>query len=228
MDTTLDNYADYLAAFVRMRYKKRRITIVAISFGFVVATRMLQRYPDLAKRVDLVVSMVGFMHRDDFVYKPRKRWLMRMASGFFSLRPVSWIFRYVFLNGPIIRTVYASLPNGKRRLSSMNPIEARAMLDFDVGLWQLNDVSTHWRTTYEFLGLDNCRQQISLPVWHVGSKNDHYFNNDIVEQHMLVVFSSCTMLTMDAKAHTPSVTGNKAEMAIMLPSRLRRELSRQG
>src|SRR5687767_2102595 len=43
---TIDNYADYLAAFIKMRYKRQRITILGISFGFVVATRMLQRYPE--------------------------------------------------------------------------------------------------------------------------------------------------------------------------------------
>jgi pimeloyl-ACP methyl ester carboxylesterase len=215
---TIDNYADYLAAFVRMRYKRRRITIIGISFGFVVATRMLQRYPDLAKKVDLVVSMVGFMHHDDFRFKPRNRQLMILFSGFISLRPVAWFFRYVCLNGPAIKAVYARLPAGKRRLSTMDPVEAREMLDFDVTLWHLNDVHTHWRTTYEFLNIDNCRKQIALPVWHVGSNNDHYFDNAIVEQHMLVVFNSCTMLLIDAKAHTPSVTGGKAELAIMLPA----------
>src|SRR5262249_48894244 len=64
---TLDNMADYLASFIKLRYKRRRITIVGMSYGFVVATRMLQRFPDLAKRVDLIVSLVGFAHKDDFV-----------------------------------------------------------------------------------------------------------------------------------------------------------------
>jgi pimeloyl-ACP methyl ester carboxylesterase len=223
---TIDNYADYLAAFIRMRYKKRRITIVGISFGFVVATRMLQRYPDIAKKVDILVSLVGFMHADDFQFKPRNRRLMRLTCRLFGTRPVATIIRYVGLNGPVIRTFYANLPAGKRRLSSMDPFEAREMLDFDVKLWQLNDVVTHWRTTAEFLALDNCKVHVDLPVWHVGSKNDHYFDNDLIEQHMFVTFQSCTMLTMDAKAHTPNLLGNKAEMSIMLPSKLRRTLSR--
>ena len=70
---TIDNYADYLAAFVKMRYRRKRVTVIGISFGFVVITRMLQRYPELTKKVDLVVSMVGFMHRDDFLFPPRRR-----------------------------------------------------------------------------------------------------------------------------------------------------------
>lgn len=47
---TIDNLADYLASFIKMRYKRRRFTIIGMSLGFVIATRMLQRYPDLAKK----------------------------------------------------------------------------------------------------------------------------------------------------------------------------------
>src|SRR4051812_41134485 len=31
-----DAYADYLAAFIKLRYKRRRVSIYAISFGFVI------------------------------------------------------------------------------------------------------------------------------------------------------------------------------------------------
>src|SRR3990167_2869837 len=43
---TLDNMADYLASLIRLRYKNRRLSIAGFSFGFLVVTRMLQRYPD--------------------------------------------------------------------------------------------------------------------------------------------------------------------------------------
>jgi hypothetical protein len=108
----------------------------------------------------------------------------------------------------------------------MDPLEAKEMLDFDVQLWQLNDVSTHWRTTAEFLAIDNCRTPVPLPVWHVGSNNDHYLNNDLVKQHMLVTFQDCTVLLIDAKAHTPNLLGDKTELGILLPSKLRRALSK--
>ena len=70
---TIDEYADYLAAFVKMRYRRKKVTIIGISFGFVVATRMLQRYPELASKVDIVVSIVGFMHKTDFLFKSKQR-----------------------------------------------------------------------------------------------------------------------------------------------------------
>jgi pimeloyl-ACP methyl ester carboxylesterase len=221
---SIDEYADYLAAFVKMRYRRRKVTILGISFGFVVATRMLQRYPELTKKVDLVVSIVGFMHETDFLFIPSQRRNYRLLAGLFALPPVSWIIRYCFLNMFIIRNLYIRLPAGKRRFLEMDPAMFEVLLDFEVQLWQRNDVRTHWRTTREFLALDNCKKTIKLPVWHVASRGDHYFDNHIVEQHMRVVYSDYHQGIMDSKAHTPSVLGDKKELSIMVPPGLRRVL----
>lgn len=221
---TLDTYADYLAAFIKMRYRSRRVTIVGISFGFLVVTRMLQRYPELCRKVDLVVSIVGFMHRDDFLFSPRSRRSYSISTRFFSLAPIAFIIRYAFLNRLIIRSLYVRLPAGRRRFVAMEPEEFETMIDFDVKLWQRNDVRTHWRTTSEFLQIDNCREQIPLPVWHVAAKVDHYFDNFIVEQHMRVVYAGYHKSTMNSPAHTPSVLGDRKELSIMLPPGLRKVL----
>jgi pimeloyl-ACP methyl ester carboxylesterase len=222
---TVDKFADYLAAFIKMRYKQRRVTIIGISFGFVVATRMLQRYPALCKRVDLVVSMVGFMHQDDFLFPPARRKLMSRGARLFSLPPVATFIRYACLNGPVIKSIYARMPAGKRRFLEMDPAEFEVMIDFEVRLWQCNDVRTHWRTTSEFLLLDNCKSAIPLPIFHVASKGDHYFNNDFVKEHMLVVFTSYQQAVMDTLAHTPSIIADKKGLAVMVPRALRKVLA---
>lgn len=69
----IDTFADYLAAFIKFKYRNKRLSVYAISYGFVVVTRMLQRYPELAKKIDVLVSFAGFMHHDDILYKPGKR-----------------------------------------------------------------------------------------------------------------------------------------------------------
>lgn len=222
----VDAFADYLAAFVTMQYKRRRVTIVAISFGFVVATRMLQRYPELVKKVDLVVSIVGFMHRDDFLFTPWRRRIYSKVTRVMGTAPVAYLIRYLGLNSFFIRTIYVRLPAGRRRFLEMDPMDFDELMDFEVKLWQANDVKTHWRTTSEFLCIDNCQSQIKLPVWHVVSSGDHYFDNAIVEQHMQVVYESYAQGIMKSPAHTPSVLGDKAELAIMLPPALRKVLNK--
>lgn len=224
---TIDNYADYLAAFIKLTYKRRRFTLVGISFGFVVATRMMQKYPEIAKRIDLVVSLVGFMHRDDFLFPPRKRRFLVKATRVIATHPIAWTMRYVALNKFVIRNIYARLGAGKRRFLEMEPTEFDTLMDFEVRLWQTNDVRTHWMTTSEFLGLDNCEKKIDLPVWHVSSSGDHYFNNEYVEQHMRVVFNKYDRSVMQSHAHTPSVLGNKKEMSIMVPPALRKALRKK-
>lgn len=221
---TIDNYADYLAAFVKLRYRRRRVTIVGISFGFVVATRMLQKYPELAKKVDMLVSIVGFMHYDDFHFKPRNRKLLSLTGRVFGTHVVSTIIRYGFLNSLFITRVYKLFPMAKRRFLEIEPADFKLMLDFEVQLWQANDVRTHFLTTSEFLKLDNCQKQVDLPVWHVASKGDHYFNNQIVEQHMRVVFNNYYQLMAESKAHTPSILADKKGLAVLLPRKLRQEL----
>ncbi len=223
---TLNNYADYLASFIKLRYKQRRITIVGISFGFVVATRMLQRYPELTKKVDLIVSLVGFMHKDDLVFKPAARRFYGATASVFSTPPCSFIIRYGFLNGFVIRNLYRRLSRPRRRFAEAEPSEFDAVIDFDVYLWQANDVRTHWYTTALFMWLDNCKQKIDLPVWHVCAKNDYYFNNHIVEQHMRVVFNDYTQAVFNSEAHTPSILADKKEMAMFIPAKLRRVLAK--
>lgn len=223
---TVDNYADYLAAFVKLRYRRKKVAIVAISFGFVIATRMLQKYPELTKKVTLLVSIVGFMHKDDFVYPIRTRKFLRRTARFFATRPVSTLIRYCGLNRFVLTNMYAKMPNSKRRMIEVGPEEFDKTMDRELIMWQANDVRTHWFTTSNFFRLDNCKIKVGLPVHHVASAADHYFNNQIVKQHMLTTFQRYTQHTMNSKAHTPSIIADKKAVAVMLPTGLRRQLSR--
>lgn len=222
----VDAFADYLAAFVKMRYKRKRLTIVAISYGFVIATRMLQKYPELTKKVDLLVSLVGFIHHDDFVYTPKAQKAYRYITRTFATRPVALAIRYCALNKFVLKTLYSKLPNSRRRMIEVTPEEFDNTMDFEVKLWQANDVRTHWLTTSEFFVLDNCSKKIDLPVVHVVSQEEHYFNNDVVEQHMRIAFDDYRQFTAKSKAHTPSVLADKSAMSVMLPPGLRRLLSK--
>lgn len=224
---TIDAYADYLAAFVKLTYRRKRITIIGISFGFVVATRMLQKYPELARKVDLVVSMAGFMHKDDFVFTPLRRSVFRRASWLFARKPVAWLIRYGGLNKTMLSLLYANIGPGKRRYAEIEPMVFSATMEFEVRLWQSNDVRTHWMTTHEFLDLDNCTDKIDLPVWHVAASHDQYFKNEYVAQHMQVVFSNYHRSTMKSNAHMPSILGDKKEMSVMVPGPLKRALRKK-
>jgi pimeloyl-ACP methyl ester carboxylesterase len=223
----VDAFADYLAAFIKLRYRNKRITIYAISYGFVVVTRMLQRYPELVKKVDLLVGYAGFMHNDDLLYRPATRQFFRLIAGFLATRPVAFLIRYVGFNRPLLRFLYKTFPKSKRRMIEITPEEFATSIEFEMKLWRSNDVRTHWLTTSEFLNLNNLKKHINLPVVHVVSEGDHYLANINVEQHMRQVFSDYFQFISRTKAHVPHILSDKKAFGVMLPPGLRRLLSKK-
>ncbi|HEX7963230.1 MAG TPA: alpha/beta hydrolase [Candidatus Saccharimonadales bacterium] len=226
---TIDNFADYVASFIKLRYKRRRISIVGISFGFVVATRMLQRYPDLAKKVDLVVSAAGFAHYDDFTFTRRRMFLYRGIAMVLSWRLPAFLWRHVALSPWVLRKAYARTHNAKHKFAEVAalPEKFEAMMNVEIDLWHMNDVRTHFATTSQFLHLDNCKIQIHVPVWHVYTKKDQYFDSSVVEQHLRVVYDSYESAVANLENHVVSVLADKKETAPFIPHKLRRFLSQK-
>lgn len=221
---TIDNLADYLAAFVKMRYKRKKVTIAGLSFGFVVVTRMLQRYPDLAKKVDLLVSVVGFAHKDDFTFSKTRRGLYLAGSRLFASWPASIFFRNVFLHPLVLRAAYARTHNAKQKFTNKEPDNRREIMNFEIHLWHCNDLRTAMYTYIEFLQLNNCHKRVELPVWHVSVKADHYFDNHMVEQHMNVIFTDFHHAPSRMKTHAPSIIADPKTSAAMMPAKIRRLL----
>jgi len=225
---TIDNLADYLAAFIKMRYKRRKVTIAGMSLGFVVATRMLQRYPDLTKKVDMFISIAGFAHKDDFTFSKRRHFLYYTFAKFFTHRLPAMFFRHVCLHQFILRTVYKHTHNAKNKFHGLVAEELQEMLDVEVRLWHDNDVRTYMKTSTEFLKLDNCKVKVDLPVHHVAIAADNYFDNNIVEQHFRVIFSEYHLLdTLKVGNHAPSIIADAKAAAPFVPPKLRRLLSRR-
>lgn len=220
---TIDNMADYLAAFVKWRYKRqKKITLIGMSFGFVVITRMLQRFPELTTKVDMLISIVGFAHKDDFLFSPARHRTYSICSGILARRVPAFVFRYVALNPTILRSVYARTYNAKKKFAAaLSQEDTRRMMDVEVVLWHKNDVRTHWMTTHEMLNLDNCKDRIDLPVWHVSTSNDHFFNHAVVEQHMRVIFNDFHAAETITTSHAPSVIADAEAAAPLIPKKLR-------
>jgi len=221
---SIDELADYLAAFVRMRYKHKRVTIIGMSFGFVIATRMLQRFPDLVKKVDLLVSLVGFAHKDDFNVPRRRYWFWRIGTAFFSTPLTAAFFRRVCLQPWILRIVYNY--TGHAKFKDLTPEQSKRMTEVEIWLWHNNDVRTWMYTTIQILTFDNCRAKVDLPVWHVGMAHDHFFDNDVIEQHMRVIFSEFHGMIIQLTKHAPTVVADAKDAAPFVPPKLRRKLAR--
>lgn len=224
-EATLDNLADYLASFIKLRYRRKHVTIVGLSFGFVVATRMLQRYPDLVKKVDLLISAVGFTHRDDFNFTSNRYKFYLYSAKLFKRRLPAILFRSIALNPTILRLAYGRTNNAKEKFTGLTRAEHRDIMNFEIHLWHCNDVRTYMATAVEFLTLDNCKKSIKLPIWHISVDADRYFDNHRVEQHMRVVFEDFHAAKSKMDTHGPSMILTKAAARPFTPTKIRQLLS---
>ena len=222
---TIDNFADYLAAFIKLRYKRKKCVIAGMSFGFIIVTRMLQRYPEMTKHVEMVVSVAGFAHRDDFII-PRPWYnLYRLTGYVFAHRAPAFLFSKLFFNSFVLRQAYKIDSN--RKMKGHDPEVFERMLAMEVSLWRINDWRTAAVTIKQFLEVDNCQVQVHLPIYHVGMKGDQYFDNYRVEQHLRIIFDDFHLMALvDAKHHAPSVIATKQETWPFVPVKLRRVLNK--
>jgi pimeloyl-ACP methyl ester carboxylesterase len=224
---SLDNMADYMASVIKLRYRNRRFTIVAVSFGFLVVTRMLQKYPEIAKKVDLLVSAVGFTHKSEFKFSPARYTVYRYTASLFSRRVPSIFFRNIVLHPAMIRTFYSRTYNAKHKFEGLSREDRKRAISFEVHLWRCNDARTYMDTSISLLTVDNCQHQVDLGVHHLSVKNDNYFDNHIVEQHMRVIFSDFTDIPVNMDKHAASIIASKKESAPLVPPKLRSLLAQE-
>jgi len=221
----IDTMADYLASVIKLRYRGRRLTIAGISYGFIIVTRMLQRYPELAKKVDLLISVVGFAHHQDFTFSQNRFRFYKYGAKLFSYRSTATLFRNIALHPAVLRSLYSKTHNAKNKFADLSSEDAKVLTDFEVHLWRINDARTYMATSYSFLTFNNCEVQVSLDLWHIGVDTDNYFNKEVVEQHMRVIFNDFNYVSAPVKNHMPNVIAGKKESLKIFPIKVRKLLA---
>lgn len=217
----LDTLADYLAAFVKLRYRRSRLSIGGHSFGFLVVTRMLQKHPDIAKQVDVLVSITGFSRHDEFILSNSKKMLYRGLARIFQRKLPSIFFRNVMLHPSFIKLYYARTGSGKEKLSGLSKEDQSKALNTEVRTWRDCDLRTYMMTILTIFQIDNCNDRVDVPVWHVMATQDDYFDNQIVEQHMQVIFSSYKKIPAKMTRHSLGFIGDKKTAAPLIPAQLK-------
>ena len=224
---TIDNMADYLATFIKLKYRNKKVSIVGMSLGFVVVTRMLQKYPELTKKINLLASIVGFAHKSDLTFSKKRMFFYRNLSRLFSYRWTSFIFRYTALQPFVLRAAYHRTNNAKEKFNQMSGEEFDKTMEAEVELWRINDIQTQFKNYLELFALDNTKVQVNLPVHHVATKKDRYFNNVRVEEHLRRIYTDYIVYYTKVPNHAPTVIGTAKEAAPYIPPELRRIINRQ-
>jgi pimeloyl-ACP methyl ester carboxylesterase len=221
---TLDNLADYLAEFIKLHMGRQKLTIMGMSFGFLIVTRMLQRHPELTQRIDFAVSVVGFASKKDFRFKRHNYLLLNAMARVFSRKVPALLMQGLILRDPFIRTTYLMVADRHSKLKDASEDERRARIDFEIGLWKKNDVRTRMETGTTMLSVDLSGERIDLPVYHVAVHDDRYFDNKTVARHLRLIYRSVRVFRTRVSGHVPTVIADAEAMAVFLPPGIRKIL----
>jgi pimeloyl-ACP methyl ester carboxylesterase len=222
---TFDELGDYLAEFVSSHYGDKNFTIVGLSIGFAIVTRMLERHPELTKQVTLLVSTVGLAHHEDFIFSKSRQAFYVYGSKFFSIRPLDLVLKHVFFSPFILRRVYHHSFNAKEKFDALTGDEFTRTMEMELELWKINDLRTWMRSNIEMFKLDNTKSRVDLPVLHLSVRKDRYFDLERVEKHYRQIFSGYDHIQLLTDSHGPSVIATPEEAAVLIPPKLQELLS---
>lgn len=224
-EPTIDNYADYLAAFVKLKFSRKKIVIVGMSFGFVVVTRMLQKYPELDKKVSLLINLSGFAHKNDIKLTSWQKKQVKLYAKLFSFSSTARLYRWFVYDEYIYKIIHQ---NKSKELDKLSNKEKTKLLRSEISDQKKNDTRTHMFVLREVMKLDNTKQTIDLPVWSLVGKFDEYLYAENVRSHLESIFSKYHEIKLKKSTHkinyydmTPEYINNS------IPYKLKTLLNRQ-
>lgn len=215
-EPTLDNYADYLYTALRSRHLDSNVTIVAMSFGFIVATRMLQKYPLTQQWFETILSFVGFGRVQDFrEYKRRQRNYLPLTR-LLSTKTGSKIIKIGLFNRVSLAIMFRVLalfnPKYKHAMDN-DPIASFAM---ERKLWQTNDTRTRfylYTILFTFDLTSHSGQKIAVPLHDLTTPTDQYFDADKVSNTLKTLYERVSTSSANMPLHAPSIMGDADEIA---------------
>jgi pimeloyl-ACP methyl ester carboxylesterase len=216
---TIDEYADYLATYVRLKFKGKPVDLVGFSFGMCVVTRMLQKYPELRPTCNNVWSFVGIIHHGGFGFTKRRMFMYKTLSALVSTKIGSVWFRCFCLNGSVLRLVYARTKNAKHKFKDMSAQDKKERLDFEINLWHCNEVRTWASLLNQMFYMDLTEPPTGKRVIHM-QVDDQYFNNKIVSHHLAVAYHPVTLVMSEATQHMPTYFASMEEIDRFVPKEM--------
>jgi pimeloyl-ACP methyl ester carboxylesterase len=224
---TTDNLADYLAAFIKLHYgTRKKFIIVGYSMGFMVTTRLLQKYPAIRKQILDVVAVAGLVHNQDFMFSPARRRFYTIIAKILIRRIPAFFVKFFILRKWFLSTVYTRSHNAKNKFANQTREQLKASIDFEVNLWRINDVRTWCFTTLEMFKCDltTGAEKMPLNVLSVVIDGDRYFNNATTEMHLKDIYNRVKTVKADVTVHGGSKVETADEAAEFLPKSLRTHL----
>ncbi len=209
-----DAYADYLADFVTKNYKDTKITIAGLSYGFVVATRMLQRHPELCDQVELIVSVMGLADSNNLSISTPRRWFFRFLLMLCRHQPFIWFFnRVLFSERWLSRTYRPDHP----KMLELSKEERPEFIAFETYLWRINDLRTYGTAMKELFSFHHDPAKVDLPLHHIGTEHDHWLNDADVRRDLANIYTDVTYHQSSITNHGGTAYDSEDEARELVP-----------
>ncbi len=218
---TLDNYADYFASFIKMRYKRKKAILVCFSYSVPIVIRTLQKYPELIEKFEYIISIAGFVSHTDFKFSNMQKNFYAGASTLGKNYVVSTFLKNFIYKGVVIKSAYKLVSRTNPKISDLDKQALNDSLDFEVELWKKNDLRTWFYLIKSLSKIDLCNEKIrGIEIIHVSIKGDSFLNNYVVSQHMNVIFDKVKNIEADMTKHMPTILANKQEAKYFIPDEI--------
>ncbi len=214
---SIDNYADYLASFFKLKYSRRQVIVIGAGFGFVIVTRMLERYPAIKDRVKMLISLGGFADSDDYTLSNIGLGAFSVGARLFSKRLPATLLKTIGQNRSFLNWFYSRELNKGLSSDKLKQTENRISRLAGVNLRSLAAIS------YDLSHFSNCDRHIDLPLWHVPVPSK-YLDMNRVEQHMCVIFSGFYPIPITDNFNRYPLKKNKRSASYYLPKALKTQL----
>ena len=221
---SIDRMADYLATFIKLQYKKRSFVVCGMSYGSLIVTRMMQKYPDIAKQVSMNISLVGFSNKEDFSFSPRTYKILYNGSRLLSHPIPSFFAKHVVFSKPLITLTYRLTAKSHVKMKDATKEERNRRIRFEVYLWQCNDARTYFATSASFLNIDLTTIPIPTKVYHIHVTGDQYFRKETVVKNLAKIYTKVIIYTVNLPNHAPTVISDQEEAGKIIPTKLKKLL----
>ena len=211
----LDNYADYLFDLLKQLKLKPPIKVVAMSFGFLVVTRMLQRHPEVRRQFSHVISFVGFGRFSDFKNNLTQRLVFWPLCALLSTRPGGWLIKRGLFNPVGLKLMFGLFRTFNPKYKHGLATDPTGSLKMELDLWQKNDARTRfylYRLLFSF-DLTDSAEPIKLPLHNMTTPTDQYFDAKRVANSLGRLFKPVSQSSANMSLHAPSIIGTTEEVA---------------
>jgi len=220
---SIENYASYLASFIKMKYKKTKIVIVAVDLGFVITTKMLQDYPELSKNVTLLIGIKAYADSSDLKMTSFQRLHKRLISSLLSKAVIARLFYLLAIKTNLIKIKYRGDLAYLKSYNEKSRLKYLAILKSELALWRINDLRSYMYTTNQLLSFSNCGQKVNVPLWHLIIDTDLMINNRQAEKHIKQIFSNYKSY-LAKTGPLPVVISDKRSVNSWIPNSFKRAM----